>query len=243
MCKLIHTSIVEKKDHGTTGVSPAEMLFNRKLQTKLPRVSPGLNESKEMRQIRESHDNKKLQQKQYFDKARKAKPKSIKVGNEVLIQQEKSTTKPPFDPKPYTVTAVKGNKIYSTRSDATRVRDKNQVKKVTPRNNSLKPCWEKNKPNTHNEQTNYTQFEIEGNFWKDPRPTHVEQPENHSETVENMELFDINNETAAQMEALLVAANTESNAKVNTSRVTRSKGTELQWNPYMNDGPVVIAKT
>ena len=55
MCKLLHTAASENKDpktelynyplhyratpHSTTGRSPAELLFNCKLQTKLPQIS------------------------------------------------------------------------------------------------------------------------------------------------------------------------------------------------------------
>ena len=78
LCKMVHTSIIERKDpkselytyllhyratpHGTTGVSPAEMLFNRKLRTKLPQIHVE-KESDTRKKIREDHDKKKMSQK------------------------------------------------------------------------------------------------------------------------------------------------------------------------------------
>ena len=87
MCKLLHTSVTEEKDpkvelynyllhyratpHCTTGKSPAEMLFVRKLQTKLPQLHIH-KETDEIKQVRQLHDHKKQQQKRYFDTRRRA---------------------------------------------------------------------------------------------------------------------------------------------------------------------------
>ena len=146
LCKLLHTSIAEGKDakselykfllqyraapHCTTGKAPAEMLFNRRVKTKLPQVvSPA--ETQEQKATRQRHDEKKKKQKQYFDKKHKARPKVIETGDQVLLHQKKSTTKPHFDPDPYTVSGTDGNRVYLQRHDGSRrVRDKNKVKKV-----------------------------------------------------------------------------------------------------------------
>ena len=85
----------------------------------------------------------KLVQKKNFDRRRRAKIKEINVGDEILVKQEKSTTRPPFDPKPYTVHGVVGNRISASRDDGSRVRDKNYVKKVKKRAEYLKPSWER----------------------------------------------------------------------------------------------------
>ena len=118
LCKLLHTASVEGKDphvelykhllhyratlHTTTEKSPAEMLFSRRLQTKLPYIFES-NETDEQKKTRALHDQKKLKQKYYFDKKRMAKPKEINVGDKVLVGQKKCTTKPPFNPEPLTI--------------------------------------------------------------------------------------------------------------------------------------------
>ena len=158
LCKLLHTAAVEGKDpkaelhkyllqyratpHPSTGLSPAEMLFQRKIRTKLPQWF-NRHESVEMAAVRSRHDAKKLVQKKNFDRRRRAKDKEINVGDQIIVKQEKSTTRPPFDPKPYTVHGVDGNRISASRDDGSRVRDKNYVKKVKHRAEHLKPSWEK----------------------------------------------------------------------------------------------------
>ena len=126
MCKLLHTAASENKDpkielysyllhhratpHSTTGRSPAELLFNHKLQTKLPQIFT-VKECDDLKDMREHHDEKRLLQKKYFDIHKCAKPKDIAVGEKVLIQQ--NTFKPPCDPSPYTVTEVNGNRVLA----------------------------------------------------------------------------------------------------------------------------------
>ena len=157
LCKMVHTSVIEGRDpkmdlytyllqyratpHGSTGVSPAEMLFNRKLRTKLPQIHVnGENDAK--RKVRENHDKKKMSQKKYFDKRHRATKKEVKVGDKVLVKQTKTTTKPPYDHRPFTVDKVVGNKITMSREDgASRVRDKNQIKVLKDRPESLIPSW------------------------------------------------------------------------------------------------------
>ena len=128
LCKLVHTSTVEGKDprstlntfllqyrstpHATTEKSPAELLFGRKLKTKLPFIDTK-QESQDQQNLRQLHDDKKLRQKQYADHRRRAKTKEVCPGDQVLIKQRKTTTKPPFDPLPYNVTKVKVKLLLS----------------------------------------------------------------------------------------------------------------------------------
>ena len=78
LCKMVHTSVIDGKDpkleifnyllqyratpHTTTGLSPAEMLFGRKIHTKLPRISVP-KESEVDKDVRKKHDRKKLKAK------------------------------------------------------------------------------------------------------------------------------------------------------------------------------------
>ena len=175
LCKLLHTSVAEGKNpreelhkylmhyratpHPTTGRSPSEMLNNRKIRTKLPQFFPN-EEDEEARETRKKHDTKKLTQKKMFDDRRRAKIKEVQPGDQVLIKQTKSTVKPPYDPKPYTVVQVDGNRIEAKRNGITRQRDKNSVKVVKKRPTHLVPTWERGqfKPDI----TDYTELDIEG---------------------------------------------------------------------------------
>jgi len=176
LCKLIHTAIVEGNDprdvlhkylmhyratpHPTTGKSPAEMLNNRKIRTKLPQYFASVD-NKEVAEIRLKHDSEKLAQKKQFDRRRKATNKEVKVGDQILVKQDKSTTKPPFDPSPYTVVQVDGNRIDAEREGKFRQRDKNAIKVVKQRPKHLIPSWNQNLPE---KVADYDDFDIEG-YW------------------------------------------------------------------------------
>ena len=87
----------------------------------------------------------------------------------MLIRQNKTTLKPPFDPSPYTVTEVNGNRVLAQRHDgSTRIRDKNHLKKLKYRPTNLIPSWEKNQPLIC---IDYTELDIEGNVWKSAADT------------------------------------------------------------------------
>ena len=111
--------------------------------------------------VRRKHDQARLKQKQHFDK--KAQPKTIKEGNNILIKQKKTTTKSPFHPMPYKVLGVAGNRITAERDGIKKVRDKNQLKLLPKRPTNLMPSWERESSGII---TNYNEFDIEGTKWK-----------------------------------------------------------------------------
>ena len=153
MCKLVHTAVAEKKDpraevhnyllhyratpHSTTEYSPAELLFGRRIKTKLPQIAKR-QETDDMHRMRKQHDAKKMAQKHYFDKRYHAKEKTLNPGDKVLLKQRKTTTKSPYNPNPFIVTGVDGNRITMQNGAATRVRDKNKLKLITKRPAYLK---------------------------------------------------------------------------------------------------------
>ena len=77
-------------------------------------------------------------QKEYADKRRQAKEKKVKEGDEVLLKREKSTTKSPWDPKPFKVVQVDGSKVTARRGDEKKARAKNHVKVVKIRPDYLR---------------------------------------------------------------------------------------------------------
>ena len=148
LCKLIHTAIVKGKDpkrelhnyflqyratpHTTLGKSPAEVLFRRKIQTELPQYHP-TSHTKESKDMRTHHNNKKLLQKALFDKRYKIQPKPVYVGDKVLLTQVKSTIKPPFDPHPYNVIKVKRESNNNTKIWPSIGSGKNYITVLEPR--------------------------------------------------------------------------------------------------------------
>ena len=77
----------------------------------------------------------------------------------MLIQQKKTTIRPPFDPNPLTVTEVKNNAVRMRRKDGTgRLRNKNQVKVLKERPKHLVPSWQEKGAKA---VSDYDSFEIE----------------------------------------------------------------------------------
>ena len=82
------------------------------------------------REVRKRHQEEKVKQKTYADEKRKAKVKVVKPGDQIMIQQKKSTIKTPWDPKPFTVTQVKGSQVEVQRGEEIKRRALNLIKKI-----------------------------------------------------------------------------------------------------------------
>ena len=264
MCKLVHTSIVKNKDakkelntyllhyrsapHTTTGKSPAEMLFGRKIQSKLPQMYQK-NDTLEISKICARHNEKKLLQKQYADARRQPIKKDITPGDLILIKQNKTTTKPPFDPKPYKVTKVKGNQVTANRFDQTKTRSKSHVKRVNERPAHLRPSWQKHPQieMTNNDsdsdidlQRILKRFNTEPGLDDQPLIDVVPSVEEVNEappSSQEYSLYDINSHEAQRMQLLLDNMNEEK------PRYSLRGACKLEWNPKMNSGTTVIEKT
>ena len=94
--------------HTTTGVSPAEILFGRKLRCKMP----SLAETKNVEDVRDKDAEKKGKAKEYADAKRNAVESDIAVGDQVLLRQKqdnKLTT--PFASDVYKVIEKNGNSV------------------------------------------------------------------------------------------------------------------------------------
>ena len=121
----------------TTGKSPYELMFNRKMMTKLPQLQI-LPNKKLDQEVRERHDGAKHKQKECADNRRRAKEKIIKVGDKVLAQQKKSTVKTPWDPVPFKVTKIIGSKLRVEKDELVRERVKSNMKVLKPRPEELR---------------------------------------------------------------------------------------------------------
>lgn len=94
--------------HSTTGKSPAELLFNRKMRGKLPELHPTFIDF----EVRDRDAEQKQQHKLYADDRRNAEYSEVAVGDKVLLKQEKvdkfSTN---FNKTPHTVVHKHGNQV------------------------------------------------------------------------------------------------------------------------------------
>ena len=94
--------------HRALGLSPSEIVFNRKLKTKLPQFSVQPND----KYLRQRDKKYKLKNKQYADQKRRTKPCTLKYGDYVLLKrhsQNKEETA--FYPTPAKVLRRKGSMI------------------------------------------------------------------------------------------------------------------------------------
>jgi len=117
--KEIYTFLLNYRatPHTTTGFPPSELLFNRKIRTKLPQVAIVTDNLKD-NMVRQTDERAKSKMKFYADKSRQAKRSNIQIGDMVLLRQKKSSkfmTK--FDPHPFKVIRMKGTMITATRNE------------------------------------------------------------------------------------------------------------------------------
>ncbi|KAK6178683.1 hypothetical protein SNE40_011209 [Patella caerulea] len=119
--------------------------MNRKLKTKIPAVKDLVSD----RIVRRRDQQMKEKGKMYADKSRTAKASDIKVGDKVLLKQEKSNKlSTNFNPRPYTVIQIDGNSITIQNENETLRRNSSLMKKYysnDPRYSNNNQC--SSKPN------------------------------------------------------------------------------------------------
>ena len=124
--------------HPSTGKTPAELMIRRQIRTRLPVMMKPTTDTVDVeakKRDKMAREKRKLR----FDKAKHAKEQEIEEGDRVLIKQQKTSTKPPYDPKPYTVVEVKGTQVTARRGEKERKRNKVKVKVVKERPLHLQP--------------------------------------------------------------------------------------------------------
>ena len=103
--------------HLSTGISPAELFFGRRIKTKLPQV-PVNRPSPTLEAARQHDHHYKRRTKEYADKSQHARPSSIKEGDSVLLKAEKKNKlSSAYDPQPYTVIKKKGPSVILKRGN------------------------------------------------------------------------------------------------------------------------------
>ena len=140
LCKAVHTARIERRDwrhglyqfllyyrctpHSTTGVSPAELLFNRQLSNGIPTVKHPNSGLLEQHRTAASFDHQwKTKMKEYTDRRRHVKEPTIAVGDIVLMKKrnrDKFSTR--YEPNPFQVISVKGTQVTAERSGLQRTR-------------------------------------------------------------------------------------------------------------------------
>ena len=114
--------------HTVTGISPAELLFKRKIRTKIPEIS---DYSCFEYELKDRDSEQKGKGKIYGDSRRRACESLVKKGDTVLVKQKKQNKlSTVFDPKPMSVLERKGNSVLiESDSGARYSRNVSHVKK------------------------------------------------------------------------------------------------------------------
>ena len=161
--------------HTTTKFSPAELLFNRTIDIKLP-SNIMQNDTKIDQQVRENDRNGKEKMKMNADKFNHAKEHTILVGDTVLVrQQKKNKLSTRFDPEPYQVTRVKGTMVTATRPEHYVTRNISFFKKISPQQ-------------SHRQDTDREEEEIWDELNDSDNETNIER--NNADGLNNGELVD-----------------------------------------------------
>ena len=129
--------------HATTGISPAELLFSRKLRTKLPVLEERPNSA--VTEVRDRDAEKKGQSKIYVDGRRNAKESDLQLGDQVLVRQEKKNKlSTNFGEAPHKVVQRDGNSLVVESPSGVRYsRNTTHVKRfMTQQNEASQPQCE-----------------------------------------------------------------------------------------------------
>ncbi|MCG8094404.1 MAG: DDE-type integrase/transposase/recombinase [Candidatus Thiodiazotropha endolucinida] len=116
--------------HPSTGLAPADIMFNRSMKTLLPQFSVKRND----RSIRKRDTDAKQKRKQYADKKTGARRSKIRIGDSVLVKQPKlNKLTPPFNPQPGVIIEKKGSMVKVRHNDRTVTRDASHFKPIPSR--------------------------------------------------------------------------------------------------------------
>merc|ERR1712059_151974 len=97
-----------------TGKMPAGLMMRRPIRTRVPGMMKQATD-KTNKEAKAQDEKTRRERKERYDRKKRVKECHIKPGDRVLIKQERTTVRPPYDPKPYEVTEVKGAQVTCRR--------------------------------------------------------------------------------------------------------------------------------
>ena len=127
--------------HSATQFTPFRLIFGRDPKTKLPEIeNKTKKEAGVTKQAKQSDQRANDKAKKYADCRNKAKNKGLKVGDRVLVKNEKKKKKKlttPHDPSPLVVKEKKGSMVTASSSKRNITRNASFFKKLP--SSPLKP--------------------------------------------------------------------------------------------------------
>jgi hypothetical protein len=140
--------------HDTTGRSPFELMFGRKMKDKIPTILEPVDGDLDA-EVRERDTRKKEAGKTAADKRRRATETDIQPGDEVLLRNNQKANKlsTNFGPVKYTVTEIRGSdcKIVSKDEGVERRRNITALKKLYPEATPPAPQANANNSSSHSQ--------------------------------------------------------------------------------------------
>ena len=110
-----HLQMFRATPHTSTGYPPAQLLFGRNINTRLPHPREEENALVEKALVNDAQA--KATQKKYKDAKPYVKHHKMSIGDQVLLKQHQSKRNPPYDPEPYTVVDINGHQVTADRAD------------------------------------------------------------------------------------------------------------------------------
>ena len=126
-----HMLMYNATPHSSTGFAPSELMFGRKIRTRLPCTRTTNNKSVDL--ARENDQKAKEVQKRYKDAKPYVKEHNIQVGDQVLLKQKKTKCHTAYDPEPFIVTEVNGHQVTADKHERALTRDAQKWKRIETR--------------------------------------------------------------------------------------------------------------
>ena len=158
--KVLKTYLVAYRSlpHPTTGVSPAELLFGRKIRTRFPE----LNDVHVEHEVRDKDSEQKSKGKAYADAKRNARYSEVVPGDQVRMQQERQDKlSTQFNPTPYSVVTKRGNSpVVQSQEGEQYSRNTTHAKKFLQDNNAEHQEEAETEPSSTSEESNQRSIEM-----------------------------------------------------------------------------------
>ena len=117
--------------HSSTGFTPSNLMFNREMRTKLPEMRTVEKENVFKEEIRDRDNIYKEKMKEYVDRSRKAVENDLKVGDEVLVKNDKKgKLDTNFKEEKFVVAAKAGSQITVKNGEKEYKRNSTFLKKI-----------------------------------------------------------------------------------------------------------------
>jgi hypothetical protein len=143
-------------------------MFNRKVKTKLPEYQQQQVDTNSTLRDRDAQAKPKM--KEYADNRYNAKMNDLKVGDSVLVRQQKrDKLSSYFDPIPYTITNIKGTMVTAKRKDHAITRNSSFFRRINPPT-TTSTTIEENNSQSQSDDDDLPEAEI-------TQPTPIQQPQ------------------------------------------------------------------